>query len=268
METTLAPVIVTEENRRTWNELGYFITDVVFDEETLEGVRADFKRMWGEEIENAKKTGDQLAIDWATLRPHMSQLDFRSQACKEFCRHPVFQELARQMLGPDADMTWNQAIVKAPLPKETLKTGKGWDNVFAWHQDIWYALSGEYAKNANMEPLKDPSTGITCWVAITRTTVDNGTLWVLPGHHKGGLVHHNMHQQRKEWQAQIDTSWKIPVVLRPGQVLVFQKYLPHSSGSNISDETRMAYQIGYGKPGLLKVADKNIQPLIRNGEPA
>lgn len=256
--------MITEAQLRQYHDHGYFITDVLFDEPTLENIRQEFKRMWAEDIEAAKATGEKLALDWATYRPHMARLDHRSPSCRDFVHHPVFAELSRQVLGPDVDLAWNQAIVKAPMPKK--RDANTWDNVFAWHQDIWYALNGPYAKTANMEMLMDPTTAMTCWVAITRTTVDNGTLWVLPGQHKAGLVHHNLHQGRQEWQAQIDTTYRIPVVLRPGQVLVFQKFLPHSSGTNVSDETRMAYQLGYNRPGINTAPTPDVTPLIRGGK--
>jgi len=259
-------VTVTETQRRQFADEGYFITDVVFDEPTLEGVRQEFKRMWAEEIEKAKTTGEKLALDWATYRPHMAQLDHRSPACRAFIHHPVFADIFRQTIGPDADLVWNQAIVKAPMPKQ--RDEKTWDNVFAWHQDMWYAINNNKAPETtyNMDVLKEPNNGITCWCAISRTTVDNGTLWVLPGYHKNGLVHHDLHKARQEWQAQVDTAWRIPVVLRPGQVLVFNKYLPHSSGTNVSDETRMAYQIGYTAPGLYLKPTVDNAPLMRGGK--
>ena len=266
MTTCATAATVTEAQRRQLAEEGYFITDVVFDKATLDGMRREFTRLWHEEIEKANQTGDALAIDWAKFRPHIAQLDHRSQACHAFCHHPVLLDLCRQLLGPDADLAWNQAIVKAPMPKE--RNASTWDNVFAWHQDIWYALNGPYLKDANEEVLRDASSAITVWAAISRTTVDNGTLWVLPGQHQTGLIHHNWHTARREWQAQLDPAWKIPVVLRPGQALVFQKYLPHSSGTNVSDETRMAYQIGYSRPGLNKVPSPNFSPVIRGGKPA
>ena len=120
--------------------------------------------------------------------------------------------------------------------------------------------------NTTKAPLRNPDNEITCWVAITRTIVDNGTLWVLPGRHNEGLLPHVWSAERNEFQGQFDTSWKIPVVMRAGQVLVFRKYLPHSSGINISSEPRLAYQIGYGVPGINKKTTKNFAPLIRNGE--
>ena len=257
---------ITEVQRQQFATDGYLITDVVFDEPTLAGVRRAFERMWDEDIAQAKKTGDSLAQDWAKFRPHMSQLDHRDAACRAFCHHPVFGELCRQLLGPAADLSWNQAIVKAPMPPGSRGNPAVWDNVFAWHQDLWYALNGPYVQDCHPDLLTAPDNAITCWVAVTRTTVDNGTLWVLPGRHREGLVHHNWHAGRREWQAQVDPTFRIPVVLRAGQVLVFQKYLPHSSGTNLSDEVRMAYQIGYTVPGLNRVPSPNFSPVLRNSQ--
>ena len=252
-------IVVTEAQRRQFREDGYFMTDVVFDEATLAGVRAQFKRFWDEAIVAAQKTGNTFEIERAKARPFIAQLDRKSDVCQAFIKHRVFQDLALQLIGPDVDVTWNQCIIKAP------QDPKSADTFFSWHQDQWYALNGSYKDDCNMEVLTEPDNAITCWVAISRTIVDNGTLWVLPGRHKEGLLPHVWSKERNEWEGQYDTSWKIPAVLRAGQVLVFKKYLPHSSGQNISQETRMAYQIGYVAKGLKKGPSPDLSPLLRNG---
>ena len=257
MTTTAPTVSVTAAQRRQLDADGYFITGVLFDEPTLEGIRGEFKRFWDDEIAAANKTGDPLKMHWAKVRPHMAQIDHRSEICRAFCNHPVFADLARELVGPDVDRTWNQAIVKAPMPQESAANKQ---NALGWHQDMYYAEHGTFINDCNETMLRDPNNGITCWVAITRTIVDNGTLWVLPGRHKEGLLPHVWNEERHEYQGQFDTSWKIPVVLRPGQVLIFRKYLPHSSGVNISNETRMAYQLGYSVPGINKKPSLILSP--------
>jgi len=256
-------VQVTEPQRRQFTEAGYFITDVVFDEPTLAGVRREFQRFWDEEIAAADQTGDKLKMHWARVRPHMAALDHRSDLCRAFCHHVVFADLCRQLLGDDADLSWNQAIVKAPMPDEGAGNRQ---NALGWHQDPWYGLHGPYLKSVHEDQYRAADNAITCWVALSRTTVDNGTLWVLPGRHKEGLFPHLWNTERIEFQAQLDTAWKIPVVLRPGQVLIFKKYLPHSSGVNVSTETRMAYQIGYNLPGLNREPSVNFSPMLRAGQ--
>ena len=256
MTTLTSPVEVTDAQREQLLTDGFFITDVLFDEPTLEAVRGEFNRLWQEHIENARH-GDALTQEQAQHRPFMAQLHERSQVCADFCRHPVFLELCRQLLGPDADTTWNQAILKPPSHL---------DNTFAWHQDMWYASQGDYIKDTNPDIFWPAETGLTVWVAITRTIVDNGTLWVLPGRHNEGLLPHVWSEEKREYQGQFDTAWKIPAVMKAGQMLVFRKYLPHGSGPNVSDEVRMAYQIGYSLPGLKLVPSPDIAPLMRDGE--
>ena len=261
--TATPPLVVTEAQRRQLDTDGFFITGVLFDEPTLAGVRGEFQRFWDEEIAAASRAGDANKLHWAKVRPLVSQLDHRSGICRAFCHHAVFADLCRQLIGPDADLAWNQAIVKAPMPDASPASR---NNVFGWHQDQYYAVNGPFAKEFNMEVLLDPLTEITTWVAISRTTVDNGTLWVLPGRHKEGLLPHVWSEERNEYQGQFDTSWRIPVVLRAGQVLVFRKYLPHSSGMNVSNEVRMAYQLSYSVTGMNRGPSKNFTPMIRQGE--
>jgi ectoine hydroxylase-related dioxygenase (phytanoyl-CoA dioxygenase family) len=250
-------ILVSAEKRRQFETEGYFITDVVFDEEVLAPVRAEFERFWQERIDSMELENAH-AQEQARYRPFLAGLHVNSNICFDFCSHPVFLQLCRELLGPDADLTWNQAIIKPPAPI---------DNAFSWHQDMWYALKNTYHEDCNLEILEAPDTGFTAWVAITRTIVDNGTLWVLPGMHQDGLLPHIRHEVRGDWDGQYDTSWKIPVVMRAGQVLVFNKYLPHSSGPNVSEETRMAYQIGYTIPGLKLSPSPDMTPVLRDGSP-
>jgi phytanoyl-CoA hydroxylase len=257
--------IVSAQQKIDFEKNGFFITDVLFDEQTIAGVRRAFQLIWQEEIDRVQKEApsDQKAIDFARLRPFIARLDHRSQVCKAFLHHPILLQLAMEMNGPDIDQFWNQAIIKGPQPKDARNV----DTTFGWHQDQYYAQQGGFAGDSNWDILTHPDNSITCWAAITRTTVDNGTLWVLPGRHKEGLFPHVRDEAKRDWNAQIDTSMRIPVVLNPGQVLVFKKFLPHASGPNISDEPRMAYQFGYGVPGLKKGPSQDLTPVVRNGKP-
>jgi ectoine hydroxylase-related dioxygenase (phytanoyl-CoA dioxygenase family) len=257
MNDTQLSSLVSDDERQRLDEDGYFITDVLFDEETLAGVRSEFERIWQEQIA-AAQSKDALTQELARYRPFLPRLHAASPICDAFCRHSVFLQLCRELLGPDADMTWNQAIPKPPAAT---------DNAFAWHQDQWYALHGDYAKDSNLELLKSNETSFTAWVAISRTTVDNGTLWVLPGRHKEGLLPHVLSEERREWVGQFDTSWKIPAVMRAGQMLIFRKYLPHGSGPNVSQETRFAYQIAYSIPGVKLLTSPDVIPVLRGDEP-
>ena len=256
--TTLAAPIVTPENRRQLDDDGYFITPVLFDDTILEGVRTEFNRLWAEHVEATKRHGDARDVELQTVRAFFSGLEHRSEVCRAFLHHESMAQLCRELLGPNVDRGWNQAICKSPLP--------GGNNTFAWHQDMQYAWSGDYAKNTNQDILMKNELSFTAWVAITRTTVDNGTLWVLPGRHKEGLLQHEWSKENREWVGQYDTSWRVPAVLRAGQAIIMRKWLPHTSGPNISNEVRMAYQIGYSLPGFRTVPSTEEAPMIRDGK--
>ena len=243
---------VTDEQRHSFAEKGYFITGPLFDSATLDAVQSEFQRMWDEDIAKAERAGNPVDIEFVRLRPFFSHLERRSAVCTAFCRHPYLVDIARQMLGDELDMTWNQAIVKPPA--------KG--KAFAWHQDGYYAVNGAHARDADPKIALGGGAQLTYWIAITRTTIENGTLWVVPGLHKQGLLPHLWSETQREWQCQFDSTHKIACELQRGQVLVFTNLVPHGSGPNVSTEVRMAYQIGYGIPGVLK---NNYQMLVLRG---
>jgi ectoine hydroxylase-related dioxygenase (phytanoyl-CoA dioxygenase family) len=158
----------------------------------------------------------------------------------------VFQEICRTLIGPDADLYYNQAVLKPP--------GKG--KSFGWHQDTQYIIT---------EPLEY----VTCWIAVGNATIENGTIWIVPGMHKHGLLPHIYSEESREWQLQFDDTDKIPVELRAGQMAVFNSLLPHCSGPNTSNEVRYAYVPQYHIAGVKKRGTDELVgdqfPLLRNG---
>lgn len=246
---------ITPTEQTQFRDNGFFITDVLFDAATLDAVQAEFQRMWDEDIAAAERGGDAKQVRLARRRPFFARLGNRSPVCAAFYRHPQLLSLAEGLIGPDADMTWDQAIPKPP--SEGL--------AFAWHQDAHYAVNGAYGTDADHQRLLDTEGKhvITVWVAITPATVENGTLWVAPGQHRAGLLPHLFDEDRAEWQCQFDHSGKTPAVLERGQAVVFNTLLPHASGANVSNEVRMAYQLAYAVPGVIN--NGNEIPVLRDG---
>ena len=227
---------------------GWFVLDNPFTDAELAEVLAEFNRLWADDVKAAEAKGLPRQIELAKLRPFIGQVHEKSAACGRFVRHPAYLDLCRALIGPDADLYYNQAVLKPP--------SKG--RSFGWHQDTQYIIT-------------DPIEYITCWTPITRATVDNGTIWILPGEHRHGLLEHVWDTESNEWQCQCDKSWKIPVVLRPGQIAVFSSLLPHASGPNTSEETRAAYVVQFHVPGV-KHRDKgelvgDQVPVLRQGQP-
>lgn len=239
--------MLTPTQRQQFVDEGYFLTDVVFDAPTMTALRAEFDRLWQEEIDK-HADADQKTQDLVRLRPFIAHVHTRSQFCADFCRGPVFRELCSELIGPDADLYFNQAVMKPP--------GKG--KSFAWHQDTQYVVT-------------NPLEYVTCWLAVADATVENGTIWIVPGMHKHGLLPHVMDEANHEWVCQFDDSMKIPVELAAGRMAVFNSLLPHCSGPNVSQTTRYAYVPQFHVAGVTLQESGDLTgdqfPVLRHGEP-
>jgi ectoine hydroxylase-related dioxygenase (phytanoyl-CoA dioxygenase family) len=230
--------IVTPERKRQFARVGYFVTDPLFDAATLAMLRREFDALaQGRHSSDHPSAHDEnLYKVRGNLFP--SHLHLHNPHQRAFLHHPALVELAGAMIGPDVDETWNQAIIKPG----------GTGGHFSWHQDAQYA---------HTDPM-DP--GFTCWIAVTDTTVANGTLWIAPGWFERGLQPHVWNQEHHEWQCRFDGESeppeKRPVELKAGQALIFSRLIPHASGPNTTDQPRMAYQIGYIPPGIVSIPDR------------
>lgn len=239
---------------------GYFVTDVVFDEEALAPVRRFFESHWRKSIEGAEREGDPQRIRLTRDRPFLSGLAMQSDVCWQLLRHPALLEIARRLIGPEVDRTYDQAVIKAPQAGK-----KDVVNHFGWHQDAYYPAHGGNTKHWNFDKLLDLNNGFMGWIAITRATVDNGCLWTVPGMHRAGLIPHVRDEKQRDWNAQFDKSGKLPLALEPGQMLIFTPLTPHASGPNVTqDEVRMAYQFGFASPGTCTL--ETVEPVLRGGE--
>ena len=74
---------------------------------------------------------------------------------------------AADLIGPDVNLYWDQAVYKKPEKPRR----------FPWHQDNGYTFI-------------EPQHYLTCWIALTDATEDNGCPWVAPGLHRSGTLAH------------------------------------------------------------------------------
>ncbi len=231
-----------------YREFGYFLTPVLFPQDTLDQIITATMERYEAAILEAEKQSPEAAASVRT-RAFLIRNHLHAPIFDQFCRARPFVDLSLKMIGPDVDVFWSQAIVKP--------AGKG--RQLAWHQDAQYGIT---------EPL-DP--GITALVSLTPSTVDNGTIWILPGRHREGLLPHEKVAGTEEWEGRYDVSAKIPVEMESGQAVIFSRYLPHSSGPNTTDKVRISYQLGYCPPGITSVSSGkpfgDQLPLLRDGKP-
>ena len=171
----------------------------------------------------------------------------RDPVFERFAREPALLDLIEGLLGPDLDCFLSQFIFKHP---EALGQ--------PWHQDAFYFPFD-----------RSPQVGV--WLAITRSTRDNGPLWVLPGSHREPV--HEVVPDRREHAnfgyveiVDHDTSDAVAVLMDPGDLLVFHSHLMHRSTDNKGDRMRAAMVYHYGEAGTVDGSEQKFGFKLPNVE--
>lgn len=232
--------LISQQQIDQFHEEGYFLTDVVLEPSTLDAMCEEMERVFQENVTAARKTGNEAAEKAALAARAIAPFHVRSDVAAELVKHPIYLDMCRAFIGPDVDLYYNQITTKYP------EGGK----IFGWHQDSGYTTT-----NA-------PSY-ITCWTAITDATIDNGTIWVIPGSHKWGILPHEAQEETPDKFGGVDAvfedeSGAIPVEAKAGQIACFSSLTLHRSGPNTSDTLRRAYVPQYHTPGAT---------LVKTGKP-
>jgi ectoine hydroxylase-related dioxygenase (phytanoyl-CoA dioxygenase family) len=146
------------------------------------------------------------------------------------------------ILGDDIDVFQSMFILKNP---------GAWGQ--PWHQDSYYF---------NFD--QQPQVGL--WLAISEATLENGCLSVLPGSHKRPILEHNPDRRPGANQGylevlDLDDSGAVPVLMEPGDLLVFHSYLLHRSVDNMGHGRRSAMVYHYGRTGSVNLNPPEIQAM-------
>lgn len=120
-----------------------------------------------------------------------------------------------------AELFQQQALVKNP----------GAANATPWHQDDHYWRATERGKTA-----------ITAWTPLLPATAANGTMWLLPGSHRAGLLEHCPAGGVSRFQTirlPVDTSRMTPLELEPGDVSFHHPLTVHGAPANTGTRRRV-----------------------------
>ena len=177
----------------------------------------DFFDFAGEDADGAVANLPQL-LEPSKHAPELKKTIFRSNA----------QELARQLLGPAAELVFEHAILKpARSGGET-----------PWHQDEAF-----YPKFTNYR-------SITFWLPLQAVDAENGCLDFIPDSHKGPLLtHQSLHGNPKIHGLEapgVDASRRVACPLGEGDATVHAYRTLHHAGPNLTDAPRRAYALGFG----------------------
>ena len=218
---------ITAEQAEQFDREGYFVVEDAFDAELL----ADLDAAIAPGDERVRGFLDGLpdgrfgvaGNDTQTIAPH---LVVHSEVLARFCAHPVLAGLCRDLVGPDVRLYWDQSVYKQPHSAEPV----------LWHQDNGYTYV-------------EPQAYLTCWVALTDATPENGCVAVMPGVHRDGTLLHKDTPIGFECWGDHDTAVLAPV--RAGSIVVFTSLTPHCTARNTTDVVRKAYIVQYAPDGAV-----------------
>jgi ectoine hydroxylase-related dioxygenase (phytanoyl-CoA dioxygenase family) len=213
---------------------GFVVVPDAFDAATVAGLVDEIDRIEaGVESYLADQQDGRISIAEAGAITFSTHLVTQSERLAAFARHPFFAGVCADLVGPDVNLYWDQAVYKKPEKPRR----------FPWHQDNGYAFV-------------EPQQYLTCWVALTDATLENGCLHVLPGSHREPIHEHVPDRRPGANYGYVeivdhDMSASVPVLMDPGDLLLFDSHLMHRSTDNASTGKRGAMVFHYAATGTV-----------------
>lgn len=238
--------MLTPDQMAQMSSEGFVVLDSFFTAEEMVSLDQVLSAFHKEREEELRLKGGAEGISRAGEILFSGFIAESDEQVKEFIRHPKLIELTTQLLGDDVDLYYNQTVYKNPEGSK----------IFPWHQDDAYT------------PVT-PSPYVTCWLAVTDATTENGCISVLPGSHHQGLQPHTQSPIGLVGYSADAEDQGIQVPVSKGSLIVFWSTVLHKSGPNLSGGMRKAYVIQYAKHGLMRIEDgqviPDLIPVVRNG---
>ena len=179
--------------------------------------RGDFFDFAGEDRFGRTASVPQM-LDPATHEPALKDTMFRTNA----------QQIAKQLLGPGAELVFEHAMMKpAHIGGET-----------PWHQDEAF-----YPRFTNYR-------SITFWMPLQAVDIENGCLDFIPGSNAGPLLTHRSIDNNPKIHGLeavgVDASNAVACPLEAGGATIHAYRTLHHAGPNLTGGPRRAYSLGFG----------------------
>ena len=217
---------LTDVQAKQFNDEGFVVLHDVLDLDVIDELRSELD---ANEAKTAAFLREQesgrisIAEDGAiTFTTHIV---VRNAVARAFSALPLFVDLCLDLIGPDVNLYWDQAVYKkSEKPRR-----------FPWHQDNGYTFT-------------EPQQYLTIWVALTDATVENGCPWVVPGLHRLGTLRHR-YVEPLGFECLSEPDGAVAAPVPAGGAVVFSSLTPHLTGPNTTDGVRKAYILQYAPEG-------------------
>ena len=220
---TAASGVVTQAQIDQFDELGYFVVEDLYTPEELAELTRITDEAEDEAIAELKRQADErFLISENGAITFAGQLVRQKPEIRPFVKNEKILGICLDLIGPNVRMYHDQAVYKM-----TEKPRR-----FPWHQDNGYLFV-------------EPQHYLTCWIALTDATIDNGCPQVAPGLHKDGtLAHYYVDTLGYECFEEPPMEPLIAEV-KAGGAVFFSSLTPHLTGPNFTNFTRKAYIVQY-----------------------
>ncbi len=158
----------------------------------------------------------------------------------DLLRSPRLLDAVERFVGPEIYSNPVQHTrIKLPESRLPAESWTGLTAQIAWHQDL-----GVVTDDA------DDTDMLTVWFPITRATVENGCLAVMPGSHREELALHCRSRNPLTLNQvcipdNLATDEHVVLPMDPGDVLFMHRKTKHCGLPNRSDEIRWSFDLRY-----------------------
>ena len=159
------------------------------------------------------------------------------------CTHPSIVQRVAQVMGRSRfSLFKTRFVVKMPRT----------DKEVAWHQDVG-DRNGGFAVDGKAVPT------LAVWMGIDPISPDNGGLEVIPGSHRQLIGDYNKQIKSGLLESgaltRADLDRAVPVLLEPGEFIIYHGWLLHGSSPNRSACRRAGLNMRFAPPGLEREAE-------------
>ena len=227
-------VTLTSDQIEFFHREGYLALDALMEPGEVEQLRIVYDELFASQAGREEGNQNDLVgaddddrpatlpqiVNPSKYAPQLEQMAIRGQACG----------VAQQLLGADAKMQGEHAIMKPPKTEATTP----------WHQDEAY-WAGDLEYNT-----------LGIWIPLQDVTPESGSLRYIPGSHKSGVMTHqpigNDPRVHGLETNEVDESKAVTFSIPAGGALIHHCRMIHGAGGNLTSAPRRAYIFAFATP--------------------
>jgi ectoine hydroxylase len=239
MEPSSLQYALTEEERQTFNETGYLILENALSPEQVAALTKEVDHIFETKVKAGHDTTKAL-FHPNFIPDHQLFLDLLD-----------YEKVLPKVWGI---LGWNIYLYHAHMIVTPPSGAEQNDKTFGWHQD-----SGRM----NIEMESEPRPRMSLKVAYFLSDISEpgrGNFWIVPNSHLNNTM-----VRPESGVGQLEGA--IPVCVKPGTAVFFDRRLWHAASPNWSDITRKVLFYGYGYRWIRTKDDMTVQDLYPKCDP-